>query len=66
MATELGVTGWVKNLPDGSVEALFEGPAEKVSAAVEWCRKGPDRAFVASLQEYAEQPQGLAGFQIRY
>jgi acylphosphatase len=66
MATETGVSGWVKNLPDGNVEALFEGPIEKVASAVEWCRKGPERAFVASLHEYAEQPEGLTGFQIRY
>lgn len=66
MATEAGLAGWVRNLPDGNVEALFEGPAEKVASAVAWCRKGPERAFVASLEEYAEQPQGLVGFEIRY
>ena len=66
MATETGVTGWVKNLPDGSVEALFEGPAEKVASAVDWCRKGPDRAFVASMEQFAEEPKGLTEFQIRY
>src|SRR6185369_4678111 len=39
-ALELGVTGWVRNLPDGSVEGLFEGNEDAVAALVEWCRSG--------------------------
>ena len=48
-AMELGVTGWVRNLPDGSVEGLFEGSDAAVSAMVEWCRTGPPSARVDRL-----------------
>jgi len=65
-AEELGVSGWVRNLPGGDVEAVFEGPAEKVASAVEWARRGPERALVTSLQQFAEPPEGLAGFVIRF
>ena len=40
-AEELGLAGWVKNLPDGRVEAVFEGPAEKVREMIRWCEEGP-------------------------
>ena len=45
-AQELGVTGWVRNLADGSVEGLFEGNGPAVQALVEWCRSGPPAAMV--------------------
>jgi len=48
-ALELGVTGWVRNLPDGSVEGLFEGENRSVAALVEWCRGGPPAAQVNQL-----------------
>jgi acylphosphatase len=48
-ALELGVTGWVRNLPNGSVEALFEGDETAVNALVEWCRSGPPAARVDRL-----------------
>jgi acylphosphatase len=64
-AQELGLAGWVRNLPDGGVEAVFEGPAEGVAHAVAWARVGPTRALVTSLVETAEEPEGLAGFTIR-
>lgn len=48
-ALELGVTGWVRNLPDGSVEGLFEGDEAAVDALVEWCRSGPPAARVDRL-----------------
>lgn len=60
-----GVDGWVRNLPDGGVEAVFEGPGEAVEALVAWCRQGPRFARVDSL-EVAEKPAGeLRGFEIR-
>lgn len=65
MASELGVAGWVRNLPDGSVECVFEGPPELVARAVVWARSGPERAVVTGVQEFAEQPEGLTGFEIR-
>lgn len=49
-AEELGVTGWVRNLPDGSVEALFEGDEHAVSAMVDWCRSGPPAARVSRIR----------------
>ena len=48
-AQELGVTGWVRNLADGSVEGLFEGNEPAVQALVEWCRSGPPAAMVERL-----------------
>jgi acylphosphatase len=45
-ALELGVTGWVRNLPDGSVEGLFEGGDRAVANLLEWCRTGPPAARV--------------------
>ncbi len=45
-ATRLGVTGWVRNLPDGSVEVVIEGNEPSVRAMLEWCRNGPARAEV--------------------
>jgi acylphosphatase len=48
-ALELGVTGLVRNLPDGSVEGLFEGDKTAVNALVEWCRIGPAAARVDRL-----------------
>jgi acylphosphatase len=48
-ALELGVTGWVRNLPDGSVEGVFEGDEAAVNALVEWCRSGPPAARVDRL-----------------
>ena len=60
-----GVGGWVRNLPDGTVEAVFEGPAEAVGRLVEWSRHGPRFAVVKDVQVQDEPPEGLSGFQIR-
>ncbi|MFB6105246.1 MAG: acylphosphatase [Halobacteriaceae archaeon] len=64
-ATEIGVDGWVKNLPDGRVEAVFEGPSDDVDTMVDWCRDGSRTATVEDLTVDAEQPEGLDGFEIR-
>ena len=50
-ALELGLTGWVKNSPDGSVEAVFEGPREQLKKSVSWCYKGPAGAAVTGVDE---------------
>jgi acylphosphatase len=60
-----GVAGWVSNRPDGAVEAVFEGEPDAVSAMVDWCSHGPGGADVDSVDESAEEPEGLSGFQIR-
>jgi len=65
MATSLGLAGWVRNLPDGRVEAVFEGPASAVDAAVEWCRNGPPHAVVERVEVVEEPEEGVSGFSIR-
>jgi acylphosphatase len=64
-ATRRGVTGWVRNCPDGTVEAAFEGPEEAVSAMVAWSRTGPGQASVTDVQAFDETPEGDTGFSVR-
>ena len=64
-AESLGLAGWVSNTPDGSVEAVFEGPADRVGSLVEWCRRGPPGAQVDEVEVVEEQPVGEVGFQVR-
>lgn len=59
------VDGWVRNLDDGRVEAVFEGPRADVEAMVEWCHEGSDRARVEDAETEDEEPEGEDGFQIR-
>ena len=49
-AMELGLTGWVRNLPDGRVEATFEGKDKDLQAVLGWCRKGPPSARVEDVE----------------
>lgn len=63
-AVEHGVSGWVRNLPDGRVEAVFEGKPEAVQQLVDWARHGPRRAAVTGIWVRAEQPEGLDTFEI--
>ncbi|WP_348608433.1 acylphosphatase [Halobaculum rarum] len=64
-ARERGLDGWVRNLDDGRVEAVFEGPRETVEGTVEWCHTGSPSALVENVEaEYAE-PEGEHGFTIR-
>lgn len=65
-ANEHGVDGWVKNLDDGRVEAVFEGDPEAVDAMVEFCYEGSDMANVSDVDATEEEPEGLDGFEIRY
>lgn len=66
-AQKLGLDGWVRNLYDGRVEALFEGDRDRVDMAVAWCRHGPANARVDDVELKWETPQlGLEGFSIRY
>lgn len=65
-ADELGLTGWVKNLWDGRVEAVFEGKEEAVRKAVSWCHAGPTSARVENVEESYEKATGeFSGFRIR-
>ena len=65
MAEQYAVNGWVRNLPDGRVEAVFEGPAADVQHLVEWSRHGPRHAAVQDISVQAEPPEGISGFHIR-
>lgn len=57
-ARKYNLTGWVRNLPDGSVAALFEGEEEDVEAMVQWCRHGPPSAQVTELIVQPEEYKG--------
>lgn len=65
-ATRLGLTGWVRNLPNGDVEALAAGPSNAVVQFVTWCKHGPDEARVSNvtMTEASLEP-GLLGFEVR-
>lgn len=65
MAQRTGVAGWVRNLPDGRVEAVFEGSPERVAEAVAWAHHGPDRAVVTRIAVSDETPEGVLGFSVR-
>jgi len=57
-ALELGLTGWVRNLPDGRVEAVVEGEEGQVEKLIQWCRRGPPLAAVTGLEVARETPTG--------
>jgi acylphosphatase len=63
-AASRGVSGWVRNRPDGTVEAVFEGERPDVEALVELCRQGPRGAEVERVDVTEESPEGLAGFRV--
>ena len=63
-ARSRGVAGWVRNRPDGTVEAVFEGEPEDVDALVLFCRAGPRGAEVKRVDVVPESPDGLAGFRV--
>jgi acylphosphatase len=64
-AQKLGLTGWVRNCPDGSVEAVAEGPREKIEALVAWCKHGPPGARVTDVNVRWEAPENsFPGFSI--
>lgn len=58
-ARRLGLRGWARNAPDGSVEILVEGSPAAVEQLIDWCRQGPPSARVASVHQ-SEEPQGEA------
>jgi len=66
-AERLGVTGWVRNLPDGRVEAVFEGDSARVGELVQWCHRGPPGAEVEEVGVVEEPYRGeFDRFAIRY
>jgi acylphosphatase len=64
MAEAEGLAGWCRNLPDGRVEACFEGDPAAVEGAVAWCRAGPPSAIVTSVDVTPETPQGEREFRL--
>ncbi|MFB6136277.1 MAG: acylphosphatase [Halobacteriaceae archaeon] len=64
-AAEFGVDGWVRNLDDGRVEAVFEGEADAVESMVEWCHEGSPAADVEDVEVSYGDPEGEDGFRIR-
>ena len=64
-AESCGVAGWVRNLPDGSVEALFEGSERDVDQMVDWALAGPRKASVESSDVHEADPSGLTRFEVR-
>ena len=65
-AAELNLTGWVRNMEDGRVEALFEGDDADVGKAVEWCKTGPPSARVEKVSVFEEHASGaFADFSIK-
>lgn len=63
-ATRLGVTGWVRNKPDGSVELLACGTENTVQKLVEWCKTGPPLAKVTEVTVREVEPQVFAAFTV--
>jgi acylphosphatase len=64
-AESAGLAGWIANRADGAVEAVFEGDPAAVDQLVEFCRRGPGRAEVTSVEVAEEEPEGLSGFEVR-
>ncbi|MFD5425861.1 acylphosphatase [Streptomyces sp. NPDC127084] len=65
VAREYGVSGWVRNLANGNVEAVFEGEPDAVETVVRWTREGPPTAEVRRVEVADEEPQGIEGFEVR-
>jgi acylphosphatase len=63
-ARSLGVSGWVRNNPDGSVEAALEGDEERVELLLSWCRRGPSGARVDDVEVGWEGARGERGFSV--
>ncbi|AFZ11097.1 Acylphosphatase [Crinalium epipsammum PCC 9333] len=64
-ANQLGISGWVRNLPDQRVEAVFEGTPEAVTGMISWCKQGPLGAVVNSVIVEYEEVEGLPRFEIK-
>jgi acylphosphatase len=64
LASDLGVRGWVRNLPDGTVEAFLEGDERKVKRVIDWAKFGPPRARVDNLEVEQATPRNHRDFRI--
>lgn len=66
MAAEMEVDGWVKNLNDGRVEAVFEGRRKNIEKIIDWCWEGSSQANVEDIDVSWEDPRDIEGFEIKY
>jgi acylphosphatase len=64
-AARLGLQGWIRNLPDGRVEAVYEGSRDPLDEMVAWSRRGPAWAMVTDFTVQDEEPKGERGFNVR-
>jgi acylphosphatase len=64
-ANAAGVSGWVQNRYDGTVEAHFEGPEQAVDSMVKWAHEGPRNAVVERVEVSPAEPTGSSGFEVR-
>jgi acylphosphatase len=64
LADDLGVSGWVRNLPDGDLEAVFQGSDEAVERILAWCGEGPPHARVTGVDVRAEPPVPHSEFRV--
>ena len=64
LADELGLSGWVRNRPDGDLEAVFQGPDRAVEDMLAWCREGPPHAQVDAVDVRPEPPGTQGGFRV--
>jgi acylphosphatase len=64
-ASQLGLCGWVRNLPDSRVEAVFEGAPEIVQQMIRWCHQGPPAAVVKDVKVEYEELENLRGFEVK-
>jgi acylphosphatase len=65
VAEQQGVAGWVRNLPDGRVEAVFEGQPQLVEQLIKWAAQGPPQATVTAVDVEDEAVEGLTAFEVR-
>jgi acylphosphatase len=65
-ARELGINGWVRNLPNGSVEAVLEGDRRSIERMIEWCRRGSTAAIVRDVFVESIEAEEFSNFEIRY
>jgi acylphosphatase len=64
-ARSLGLAGWVRNNPDGTVEAVFEGDRNRIDSILDWCRRGPSLAHVDDVEVEWTEPRDERGFATR-
>ena len=65
-AEKLGISGWVQNLSDGRVTAVFQGKKTAVEQMVQWCHRGPAAAVVKGVEVQQMQLEPISGFELKY